>query len=329
MGSIKTPQPGNVSTASRVARSRQIVRAFPSSGAVQMSGEAIVRFWQPSSDATTELVCAYLEVCEGPLHLHEEWQFGVLERPSKLSLGAFRRYSAHADDVTIVAPYDVHGERGIAGESPRWRMLYVAPSMVARLYGQRAPRFRCPVVTDAPAAAELRDLMRQSAERSITGAECLRRVSRWLTQFLLGHVDDGAAVRAKPPIERTLAYLRDRPTESVSSREVEAVAGVTLPYLQRSFSRAVGLPPRSYHTQVRLAHARRLLAEGKSATWVAHECGFADQSHLSRRFKECHGLTPGAFQAQYRDERGLAPTVESTGARATAPRPTVAGRRER
>jgi AraC-like DNA-binding protein len=54
---------------------------------------------------------------------------------------------------------------------------------------------------------------------------------------------------------------------------------------------------------VRLARARRLLAQGKSATWVAHECGFADQSHLTRRFKACHGLTPGAFQAQSRDRR--------------------------
>lgn len=274
-----------------------------------MSGGAIVRFWQPSLDVTAELVCAYLEVSEGPLHLHEEWQFGVLERPSKLSLGAFRRYSAQADDVTIVAPYDVHGERGIAGETPRWRMLYVAPSMVARLYGQRAPRFRCPVVTDAAAAAELRDLMRQSAEGSVSDTEWVRRVSRWLTRFLLRHAEDAAAPRAKPAVERTLAYLRNRPTQAVSSREVETVAGVALSYLQRSFSRAVGLPPRSYHAQVRLARARRLLAEGKSATWVAHECGFADQSHLSRRFKECHGLTPGAFQAQYRDQRSSTPLV--------------------
>ena len=276
------------------------VRLFPSGRCVQMSGEAIVQFWQPSSGVTAELACAYLESGEGPPHLHEEWQVGVLERPSKLSLGAFRRYSVHADDVTIVAPYDVHGERGIAGEAPRWRMLYVAPSMVARLYGQRVPRFRCPVVTDAPAAAELRDLLCQSAAGSVGDGECLTYVSRWLTQFLLRHADDAAAPRGKLAVERTLAYLQNRPTESVSPREVEAAAGVTLSYLQRSFSRAVGLPPRSYHAQVRLARARRLLAEGKSATWVAHECGFADQSHLSRRFKECHGLTPGAFQAQYR-----------------------------
>jgi AraC-like DNA-binding protein len=65
---------------------------------------------------------------------------------------------------------------------------------------------------------------------------------------------------------------------------------------------------------VRLARARRLLAEGRSATWVAHECGFADQSHLSRRFKECHGVTPGTFQAQYRTGRNSFAAGESSAA---------------
>jgi AraC-like DNA-binding protein len=117
-----------------------------------------------------------------------------------------------------------------------------------------------------------------------------------------------------PAVERARVYLQNRPTQSVTLPEVGAIAGVTVPYLVRSFSRTVGLPPGSYHAQVRLARARRLLAEGKSATWVAYECGFADQSHLSRRFKECHGVTPGAFQEQYLEQRHPLAGVDSTAA---------------
>ena len=142
-----------------------------------MASGAMVRFWQPAPEAGTELVCAYLETSEGPPHLHEEWQFGVLEAPSKLSLGAYRRYSVGADDVTIVPPYDVHSERGVADTTPRWRMLYVAPSIVSRLYGRKTPRPRRPVVTDPTAAAELRELLCHSEEGSITGSEFLRRVT--------------------------------------------------------------------------------------------------------------------------------------------------------
>jgi AraC-like DNA-binding protein len=279
-----------------------------------MTSDPSFRFWQPAPEVTTELGCAYLEASEGPPHLHEEWQFGVLETPSKLSLGAFRRYSAQAADVTIVQPYDVHSEGGVAGAAPKWGMLYVAPSILSRAYGGEAPRFRGPVVTDPVAAAELRELLRLSEDGTIKGVEFLSRVAHWLEQLLARHAEDIAAAKRMPAVERARAYLQNRPTQSVTLPEVGAVAGITVSHLVRSFSRTVGLPPKSYHTQVRLARARRLLAEGKSATWVAYECGFADQSHLSRRFKECHGVTPGAFQAQYRAQSHALATVDSTAA---------------
>jgi AraC-like DNA-binding protein len=270
------------------------------------SGESI-RFWQPAPEAAAELVCAYIDANETPLHVHEEWQFGVLDEPSRLSLGAFRRYGADGCDVAIVQPYAVHSEGGSVLGPSRWHMLYVAPAIVDRIYGGKAPRFGAPVASDPAAAAELRTWLRQSAEGEVTGSEFLRRVDRWLERFLKHHAEPDSTPRQLAAVQRARAYLQNRPTQSVPLSEVGAVAGVTLSHLVRSFSRTVGLPPRSYHAQVRLARARRLLAEGKPATWVAYECGFADQSHLNRRFKQCHGVTPGAFQAQYRGHPGTLP----------------------
>ena len=277
-----------------------------------MASGGAVRFWQSVPGVPSELVCAYLEAGRSAPHVHEEWQLAVPEIPSKLSLGAFRRYTAHECDVTVVHPYEVHAEGGAIGAAPKWRVLYVAPSLITRLYhevtgdsGRAAPRFHRPVLTDPTAATEFRALLRASEEDTIAGPEFLGAIQRWLEQLLRHHAAEGAAPAPRPTVERARAYLQDRPTRPVSLREVGEVAGVTTSHLARSFSRAVGLPPMSYHAQVRLAHAQRLLAEGKPAAWVAYECGFADQSHLNRRFKESHGLTPRAFQAQVR-ARGTA-----------------------
>jgi AraC-like DNA-binding protein len=257
------------------------------------------RFWQPAPELGPRLLGAYIEPGTIPLHLHEEWQFGVPDSVSKLSLGAFRRFSADVDDVTIVPPYRVHAEGGQLGPPPRWGILYVSPSLIRSWYGNAVPRFHGPIVTDAAAAGDLRDLLRWSAEGRLPGSEFLERVTRWLEQFLARHAENLISTPGTTAVERARDYLQNRPTQAVTLPEVGAVAGVTISHLVRSFSRATGLPPRSFHGQVRLARARLLLAEGKSATWVAHECGFADQSHLSRRFKECYGLTPGAFQDQF------------------------------
>jgi AraC-like DNA-binding protein len=259
---------------------------------------ARIRYWRPVAEAGTDLGCGCLEVEQTVPHLHEEWQFAVAETPSKLSLGAFRRYDAGAHHVTVVAPYAVHGEGSAIGEPTRWHTLYVAPQLLDELHGG-VPTFQQPIVSDEPAAFELRDLLGQSGEGVLVGAEFLARATRWLRQLLAAWARAGAAPGPVHPVERVRVYLQAHVTEPVGLGELETAAGVTAS-LTRSFSRAVGLPLKSYHAQLRLARAHRLLAQGRSATWVAHECGFADQSHLSRRFKECHGVTPGVFQAQCR-----------------------------
>jgi len=72
-------------------------------------------------------------------------------------------------------------------------------------------------------------------------------------------------------------------------------AGISPFALLRMFRTAVGLSPRVYQTLLRVAHAKRLLQEGKSIARVAVECGFCDQTHLTRHFHRIVGMTPGKY----------------------------------
>jgi AraC-like DNA-binding protein len=71
------------------------------------------------------------------------------------------------------------------------------------------------------------------------------------------------------------------------------VAGLRRRHLVSAFRARFGLPPHRYLTQLRVDEARRLLAEGRPPGEVAAAVGFADQSHLVRRFKALLGATPG------------------------------------
>jgi AraC-like DNA-binding protein len=271
-----------------------------------MSSDEIIRFWQPAPEAGTDFIAACLTLGRSMPHLHSEWQFAVAELPTGLTMGAFRRFAARSDTVTVVAPLTVHTEGAGSGIGPGWRVLYVAPEVISRLSGHQAGghrgpavRFPTPALTDQARAAELRELLRESEEGLLDGAEFMSRALAWLEQVLRDHASTFPDAPRPSAVERARALLHSRPTQSLELPEIATVAGTSVSHLVRSFSRVAGLPPQRYHVQVRLAHARRLLAEGQAASWVAYECGFADQSHLNRRFKECHGLTPGAFQIQY------------------------------
>ena len=64
----------------------------------------------------------------------------------------------------------------------------------------------------------------------------------------------------------------------------------------RAFHQAYGLAPSDYQRQLRLRAARRLIAQGRPISEAAARAGFADQSHLSRWFGRCYGVTPGGYQ---------------------------------
>ena len=55
-----------------------------------------------------------------------------------------------------------------------------------------------------------------------------------------------------------------------------------------------------YLNAVRIAQAQALIRRGMPLAAVALECGFADQSHLTRRFKGSVGVTPSAWYKMQR-----------------------------
>ena len=68
-------------------------------------------------------------------------------------------------------------------------------------------------------------------------------------------------------------------------------------HFARVFRRATGMPPHTWLMQQRIARARTLLQSGCLPLEVAMQLGFADQSHLSRQFKQVYGVGPGAYRS--------------------------------
>jgi AraC-like DNA-binding protein len=73
-------------------------------------------------------------------------------------------------------------------------------------------------------------------------------------------------------------------------------AGVSREHFSRTFVQQHGLPPHRYRIMCRLNAARQAIARGHSLADVAVRFDFADQSHLSRLFRQTFGTTPGAYR---------------------------------
>ena len=94
-----------------------------------------------------------------------------------------------------------------------------------------------------------------------------------------------------------------------NSRSLVRRLGVSQRTLQRRLLLSTGKRPLYWMRLARVRRAARLLNKEKSISGLAHFCGYADQSHLTREFQHWFGMTPKAFMAQ----PDLATSINSVG----------------
>lgn len=70
-------------------------------------------------------------------------------------------------------------------------------------------------------------------------------------------------------------------------------------HVARSFRKAFGTSVGAFARDVRIARAASLLrTTRRPISDIAVDCGFFDQAHLTRTFKESHGITPAKFRSE-------------------------------
>ena len=128
-----------------------------------------------------------------------------------------------------------------------------------------------------------------------------------LQQLLLAEIARAMGVRLPQPAVESGGRIADLQgwlaadlARQPSLDEMATYLGLSRFHLLRSFQKQVGLSPRQWAMQLRTRRAQALLRAGLPATEVAHELGFADQSHLNRHFRAAYGVSPGSFQRALR-----------------------------
>jgi AraC-like DNA-binding protein len=91
---------------------------------------------------------------------------------------------------------------------------------------------------------------------------------------------------------RDLVHARVDEGTTLSLDELATAANLSRFRALRAFKRRHGVPPHTYELCLRLSRARELIKAGTSVVTAAMESGFADQSHLTRHFRNFYGYTP-------------------------------------
>lgn len=87
---------------------------------------------------------------------------------------------------------------------------------------------------------------------------------------------------------------------NVSIEKIASLACLSLRQFERVSKERIGVPPKLFARLIRFSKAYRLRESSASLSWtsIAHECGYFDQMHLIRDFKEFAGVAPGIIEKE-------------------------------
>jgi len=111
----------------------------------------------------------------------------------------------------------------------------------------------------------------------------------------------GNASSNDPPISSAV-HRFEHAGGQVSVKSAAEQTGLSVRQFERRFRDAVGIPPKLFCRMQRFQRVFRAI-ESSGADWVgaAVRCGYFDQAHLIRDFREFSGKTPTALLAQESD----------------------------
>lgn len=279
------------------------------------------RLWRFPEHDNLELISARFVRHSFPRHAHATYVVQIVEFGVDRFLCGARQYIAGPGAIVVINPETAH-TGAPADESPlEYRAFYPSAALMRSMNTAlntddtpSPPLFREPVIQDAALAAEL-----LAAHQSLSqGAGTLERDSLMSDAFhrlIERHANRGGvsdASRASSAALRAVElHIRENEPRAISLRELSLVAGLSPFHLTRSFRDRYGVPPHAFQVCLRLERARSLLRSGAPIAQVAIDCGFSDQSHLTKQFRRHFGFTPNqAVRAeQFRTRHKLASAV--------------------
>lgn len=106
-----------------------------------------------------------------------------------------------------------------------------------------------------------------------------------------GHRQSNAAILA------AIEFIKGHYQQELTLADIAYVTGYSPNYFHHVFTAVMGCTPVRYLLDVRIRHAKYLLAQSeKTLSQIAYECGFSSQAYFTEQFKKATYSTPGQYR---------------------------------
>ena len=111
-----------------------------------------------------------------------------------------------------------------------------------------------------------------------------------------------ASPKVRPEIRRAMAYIQAHLTENIQREQLGKLVNYDSVYFSKLFKAELGMSYTDYLILVRMLRAQELLCQTDiPISDIVAQCGYADFSYFSGRFRQLCGVTPHEWRENHRE----------------------------
>lgn len=123
--------------------------------------------------------------------------------------------------------------------------------------------------------------------------------ARLVQNYSVSRSEFKASGLSRAQLRRVTDYIKANLAQDLSILDLATLTGMSKSHFSHSFKQSVGIAPYRYLMQQRVERAKQLLEQRSlPISTIALDCGFANQTHLTKVFRQMTGVTPKAYQKQ-------------------------------
>lgn len=244
-----------------------------------------------------------------PNHFHDYYVVGLMETGKRKLIVNQQRYHIGPGDLMTFNPMDSHTCEQVDGVL-RYLCLNIKQEIMQNVANEvfdcnKVPLFVSPVQFDGNIAEDFRSLHHSIMENdpSIEKEEKFLLFMKQLFVNYASFKNQHHEVSVRNEIRMVCDFLNHHYDETITLDVLSQLVKLNKYSLVRLFTRQMGISPYRYLETIRIGEAKKLLEQGKTLVQVAQLTGFSDQSHFSKYFSRFIGLSPGQYQAIFKEDK--------------------------
>ncbi|WP_417799767.1 AraC family transcriptional regulator [Tenacibaculum sp.] len=270
----------------------------------------ILKFHINHDISGVELMNANFKSNKASLHYHPEFIIGVMESGiQSYCPKSPKEKIISKGQISMINPERIHSNKNVDDKGYKYRTFNIQPEVFQKIANDIKqdevfiPSFDMVTVKDKHLKTQLLLLHNSlflNQFDTIQNQNSFYETFAYLIKTYSSNKLKTRKVNTNSIVaNRIKDYLHTYFDSKITLEQLSEVSGLSTYYLNRVFSKSIGIPPHKYLMSLRLNKAQELLKLKNSVTEVGYMVGFFDQSHFTRNFKLFLGITPKQYQSSF------------------------------